>query len=145
MLYFIDTNIFLRVLIKEDETQYARCYSVLKAIKENKIKARTSTVVLTEIVWTLNSYYKFPKKDITIAVRSILHLRGLDIKDYYNYPKALEWYEKYSIKFIDALIASHPEIQEKKMTIISYDRDYRKLPVLFLTPEKLKIIQDYSS
>ncbi len=138
MQYFIDTNIFLRVLIKEDEAQYSHCYSVLKTIKENEMKAQTSTLVLAEIVWTLNSYYKFSKKDTVVAVKSILYLRGLDIEDHYNYPKALELYEKYSIKFIDALIASHPEILEKKITIVSYDQDYKKLPVLFLTPEKLK-------
>lgn len=138
MQYFIDTNIFLRVLIKESEIQYSHCYSLLKAIKENEIKAQTSTIVLAEIVWTLNSYYKFSKKEATAAVKSILYLRGLDIEDHYHYPKALELYEKYSIKFIDALIASHPEIQEKKMTIVSYDQDYKKLQILFLTPEKLK-------
>lgn len=137
MRYFIDTNIFLRVLVKENKTQYSHCYSVLKTIKENALNAQTSTIVLAEIVWTLSSYYKFSKKDTATAVKSILYLRGLDIEDHYNYPKALELYETYSIKFIDALISSHPEIQEKKMTIVSYDQDYKKLPILFLTPEQL--------
>jgi predicted nucleic-acid-binding protein len=137
MRYFIDSNIFLRVLAKDNEKQYHCCVGFLKALKENKIEAYTSTVVLTEVVWTLSSYYQFKKEELIRGFKSIIALRGLKIFDQYDYFKAADLYEKYSIKFIDALIASDQEILEKKIIIVSYDKDFDKLPVIRKEPGEI--------
>jgi len=42
---------------------------------------------------------------------------------------AIEIYEKFPVKFIDALIVSNPKIFKKEITIISYDKDFDKLNV----------------
>lgn len=137
MFYFIDSNIFLRVLAKDSESQFGYCVDFLKALKENKIDAYTSTVILTEVVFTLKSFYKFEKQEIIRAYKSIINLRGLKIEDNYDYLKAAELYSKYSIKFIDALIASDPQILDKKATIVSYDRDFDKLDVIRKEPGEI--------
>lgn len=134
MLYFIDTNIFLRTLIKEDETQFERCKKFLQQVKENKIEAYTNTLVLAEIVWTLSSYYQFKKDQVVGAVRSVLNLRGLKIIDSYNHLIALELYEKHQVKYIDAVIASDAGVSSKKAQIVTYDQDFTKLGVLSKTP-----------
>lgn len=137
MLYFIDSNIFLRVLAKDNESQFGYCVDFLKALKENKIDAYTSTVILTEVVFTLKSFYKFEKQEIIRAYKSIINLRGLKIHDLHDHLKAAELYRKYSIKFIDALIAADPQILDKKVTVVSYDRDFDKLNVIRKEPEEI--------
>ncbi|OGK35629.1 hypothetical protein A3A93_05215 [Candidatus Roizmanbacteria bacterium RIFCSPLOWO2_01_FULL_38_12] len=132
--YFIDTNIFLRVLIKEDEKSFQECILLLKTIKENKLKAVTSSVVLAEIVWTLLSFYTFPKNRTAEAVESIINLRGLQVLDNYNHRLAIKTFAQSKIKYIDALISSIKEILEKKWIIISYDRDFDKLNVIRKEP-----------
>lgn len=136
MIYFIDTNIFLRSLYKENTQTFLECTNFLKAVKENKVDACTGTVVLTEIVYTLRSYYRLDKEIIIKGLQSIVRLGSLKILDEYDHRLALQFFDKYSVKYIDALIASNKSIVSKKMTIVSYDRDFHKLPVLWKEPHE---------
>src|SRR3989344_4912908 len=134
MIYFIDSNIFLRVLIKENPQVFNDCYSFLEAVKQNKFDAITNSLVLAEVNWTLSSFYKIAKKEIIERIKGILQLRGLKIIDSYNHLQALNLYKKFSIKYIDSLIASNEEIMTKKITIVSYDADFDKLHLLRREP-----------
>lgn len=134
MKYFVDTNIFLRTLIKEDEQSFSDCCRFLEAIKTNKLQGVISSLILAETVWTLASFYQFPKEKVAGAARSIINLRGLKIVDRFDHRWALNAYEEKKIKYIDALIASIKEIKEKKWTIVSYDRDLDNLKVLRKEP-----------
>ena len=132
--YFVDTNIFLRTLVPENKKSLIECKNFLSKIKNNQIDAVTSNLVLTEIVWTLLSYYKFPKRDVIAAVRSVLNLSGLKIVDGYNTTQALIFYENKTVKFIDCLISSIPEIKNKEWFVVSYDEDFDRLGVLRKDP-----------
>lgn len=137
MIYFIDTNVFLRALINDNDKSFQDCLRVLKFIKETKIKACVSNFILAEIHWTLSSFYKFPKQKNIEALKSILNLKGLKIENDVDLNITLETYQKHNVKFIDALIASHPLILMKKAAIISYDRDFNKLDVLWKEPDEI--------
>ncbi|MDO8638324.1 MAG: PIN domain-containing protein [Candidatus Daviesbacteria bacterium] len=134
---FIDTNIFLRTLIEEDKESFKDCFQLFQNIKTNKLKGITSSVVLSEIAWTLLSYYKFSKLEVVKALRSIVNLRGLSIVDKFQHEIAISLYEKNSIKFIDALIASNPDIFSKQWTIISYDHDFDKIGIKRVEPGQI--------
>ena len=129
MVYFIDSNIFLRLLIREDERVYQLCYSLLEAIKKGKLKAATSNLVLAEIAWTLSSYYKFPKDKVIIALEGIVNLSNLSIVDKYQPLLGILLYKGKSVKYIDAMIASNINLRNKSWKIISYDNDFDKLGV----------------
>lgn len=137
MRYFIDTNIFLHTLIKENKIAFDECYQLLSEIKAGNIKASTSHIILAELVWTLSSYYGLPKEMVIRAAKSIVNLRGLQLVDGYQAGMSLELYEKRPVKFIDTLIASIINIHEKKWTIISYDKDFDKLGVLRKEPGEI--------
>lgn len=137
MLYFIDTNIFLRVLNRENEKNFIECSNVLKLIKEDKIKAFISNLVLTEIVFTLVSFYKFKKTDCISSLKSVVNLKGLRILNKADIFLALEFYENNNIKFVDAVIASTPLILKQKMKIVSYDKDFDKIGAIKIEPSKL--------
>ncbi|OGG00592.1 hypothetical protein A3D78_02325 [Candidatus Gottesmanbacteria bacterium RIFCSPHIGHO2_02_FULL_39_14] len=134
MIYFIDSNVFLRLLIIDNKKQYNDCFSFIEAIKQNKFDAITNTLVLAEIVWTLLSFYKIPKEKVIEGIKGIVQLRGLKIIDSYNQLLALKLYEIYSIKYIDSLIASSEGISNKKICIVSYDTDFDKLRLLRKEP-----------
>ncbi len=135
--YFIDTNVFLRVLIKEDKKTFLECKKLFERIKKGEIQAYTSSLVLAEIHWVLNSFYKLQKKEILKALASILNLRHLKITEKVDPALALRLYSNFKVKFIDCLIASNPEIFSKKTTIISYDKDFDKLGVKRKTPSQI--------
>lgn len=134
MKYFIDTNVFLRVLIKEEPLSYNSSVKLMEKIKKGNLKAVTSSLVLAEIGWTLGSYYKFNKIDIIRSVKSILGLHGLVIIDETNWLYALDLYSTKKVKLIDCLIASKEEIREKKWAVVSFDKEFDKLGVKRVEP-----------
>lgn len=135
MKYFLDTNIFLRYFTEESNSKILDdCASLIKNIKLGHIKGLTSHLVLAEIVWTLPSAYNSPKKQVLRVLKSIDSF-NLKLDNKTDSTVANKLFEQYPVKYIDALIASNPEIQSKKMTIISYDKDFDKLGVKRLEPK----------
>ena len=134
---FIDSNIFLRTLLRDEEETFKDCVSFLNEIKKGEIKAFTSNLILAEINWTLLKFYKFPKEKVIEGLYSISRLKNLRIIDKFNANLAIEIYKKLPIKFIDALIASNPRILKKEVMIISYDKDFDKLNVIRKEPKEV--------
>ncbi|MFA6436923.1 MAG: PIN domain-containing protein [Candidatus Paceibacterota bacterium] len=135
--YFIDTNIFLRMIVKDDKQSAKDCELLFNKIKQGEISATISTLILAEIQWTLKSFYGLEKQQITTILKSISEMKYLKIRDKHNATVMLELYEKHNVKFIDALIASCPDILNKKMTVISFDKDFDKLKILRKEPKDL--------
>ena len=136
--YFIDSNIFLRFLSKENETTYTECANFLKSVKSNKVSAASSHFVLTEVIWTLQRSYKFSKKEVIPAAKSILNMRGIYWTNKVDPLASLDLYQDKGIKFIDSFLASIPQIQSKQWTIVSYDKDFDKLNLPRLEPDQVK-------
>jgi len=135
-VHILDTNIFLRTLIREDEKTFSDCLIFLELVKSNKINAVLPGVVLSEIAWVLKSFYKFPKSKVHQALKSILKLSGLKIVDNYDYEKTLKFFENKNVKYIDCLIASLAK--DKNYTIVSYDKDFDKLKIKRLDPSDFR-------
>ena len=141
--YFLDTNIFLRAIVKDDLRAAKECENIFELLQENKFKAVTSTLVLAELVWTGLSFYKIQKEKIVDLLKGILKLRGLKLIDKFNPLNAVSFYETRQVKFIDALISSNPWIIEGKMKVISYDRDFDKLGDWRVEPKEIIKSRDY--
>jgi predicted nucleic-acid-binding protein len=140
-LYFIDTNIFLRVLVQENKTSFEDCFKILEMIKYGEIKAFTNSLVLAEINWVLSGLYKFSKEKTVEAIRSILNLKNLKIIDKSEPQEGINLYEKNKVKFIDALIAANDLILKKEAKIISYDKDFDKMGVVRIEPRKIIMVR----
>ncbi|OGY26274.1 MAG: hypothetical protein A2Z24_02030 [Candidatus Woykebacteria bacterium RBG_16_44_10] len=135
--YLVDTNIFLRILVKDEEKSFYECVEFVKWIKAGQIRATTSTLVLAEIHWTLSSFYQFPKEKVAQALGSIINLKNLKIIDKYNHMVALGLFEQKNVKFIDCLIASSPMILKRQAVVVSFDRDFDKLGISRKEPGKI--------
>lgn len=137
MKYFIDTNIFLRYFTAESQSKVlSDCSELIKKIRLGQLKCSTSHLVLAEIVWTLPSSYNSTKKEVLRVLKSIISF-NLKFDDRTNNEIANKMFEQYSVKYIDALIASNPDIQSKKMTVISYDKDFDRLGIKRLEPKDI--------
>lgn len=134
--YFLDSNIFLRPLVKDDARQVKECEFLFEAIKQGKIKAFTSSLVLAEISWVCTSFYQLRKPIIVKALKRILEIKNLKIIDKVDPDLAVIIYNHHNIKFIDALISANPLIFKKQATIISYDKDFDKLKILRQEPKQ---------
>ncbi len=124
---FIDTNIFLRVLLEDDPGKFEDCVKFLNEVKKGKIKGFTSNLILAEVNWTLLRLFRFPKDRVIKGIASMLNLKNLKIKDGFDSYLALKIYKEFSVKFIDALIASNPKIYRGDVILVSYDKDFDKI------------------
>lgn len=132
-LYFIDTNIFLRVFVKENEVTHKECVELLRSIEQKKIKAFTSSLVIAEIHHVMASVYHVEKNIIANALKSILGLSNFFVIDDMDVPTALTLFTTYSIKFTECLIASSKKLQHGG-SIISYDKDFDTLHIRRIEP-----------
>lgn len=120
---FIDTNIFLRYLTKDNPPMYNKCREMLKNAVEGKVSLTTSCMVIAELIWTLSSYYKVPKEDIIEKVSIIISTENLHIPDKDIIADAIAIYSRKNIDYIDAYNAvfmKYHAIDE----IYSYDKDF---------------------
>ncbi len=133
MIYFVDTNIFMRFFIGDSPKKQSECLDFIDKIDKAQVVAFTSQLVLAEVAWTLKTFYKLPKLQIVDAIKSILRLE-MKLVDGYKPITTIMLYEKNRAKYIDCAIASIPQIYEKKWTVVSYDRDFDKLGILRIEP-----------
>jgi len=120
---FIDTNIFLRYLTKDDPSKYDKCKEIFKKAVEGKIELSTSGIVIAELIWTLLSYYKVQKADVVEKISIMVSTDNLYIPDKNIITDALVLYDRKNIDYIDAYNAvfmKHYGLEE----IYSYDGDF---------------------
>jgi uncharacterized protein len=99
---FVDTNLFLRYLTNDVPAQADAVESLLKRAANGELLLTTSSLVIAEIVWTLESFYRLPKKDISGKVLAILNTHGLNVEASDLLLQAAVWYAEKNVDFIDA-------------------------------------------
>jgi predicted nucleic acid-binding protein len=100
---FIDTNVFLRFALRDDEAKAQRTRLLLARFEQGSEKAVTSPLVLFELVFTLHRTYKQPKKRVVGFVTAMLELRGLQvIGGKQPWHDAFRVWLQYAIDFTDA-------------------------------------------
>lgn len=120
---FIDTNIFLRYLTKDDPSTYDKCREIFKKGIDGKIALATSGMVIAELIWTLLSYYRVPKANAIEKVSIIVTTESLHIPEKDIIAEALVLYSRKNVDYIDAYNAvfmKYHGVDE----IYSYNRDF---------------------
>ncbi|AEH23192.1 PilT protein domain protein [Thermodesulfobacterium geofontis OPF15] len=127
MRKFLDTNIFLRYLTKDDEEKAYKVLDLLKKIERGEEKAITSPLVIFELIFTLQKYYKLLREEIRDLVLPLINLRGLKIPYKAVFEKALETFPNTNVSFAD-LFNYFFMLEHEVKEIYSYDEDFNKLP-----------------
>ena len=65
----IDTNVLVRLLMRDDAEQFARAQELIRRESDAKRPVLISLLVMLETEWVLRSCYKLSKNDI-LATRS---------------------------------------------------------------------------
>lgn len=120
---FVDTNVFLRFLIKDVLDQAEAAHRLFQQAGQGSISLVTTSMVVAEVVWTLESFYKETKEDIQPMVLSFLNTPGLEVEGGDLIIRALLWYIDKNIDFIDAYNAAWME-NHGITTIYTFDRNH---------------------
>ena len=127
---FLDTNVILRYLTRDDEAKAEACYRLFQSVKNGEEELFTCEAIVTEVVYVLSSPragYRLSHDDIRARLVPILSLRGLRLLHKRVYVRALDIYASFpSLDFEDALAVAH--IERQGITeIVSYDRDFDRV------------------
>lgn len=130
---FLDTNVILRYLTRDDEVKAQACYQLFQRVKEGKEELLTCEAIVTEVVYVLSSNrapYRLSHEEVRARLLPILTLRGLRLSQKRVYIRALDLYASSPfLDFEDALAAAHMG-QRGIKEILSYDRDFDRVPGL---------------
>lgn len=105
-IVFADTNLFLRYLTNDVSAQADAVEALLQRAAKGKVNLVTTSMVIAEIVWTLESYYELEKKEIQVMVLGILNTKGLEVIDSDLILQAIVPYADKNVDFIDAFNAA---------------------------------------
>jgi len=123
----IDANIILRFLTNEPAEQAGSAARLFGAVARGEASVLVEEVVLAEVVWTLMSFYRMPRRDVASALLKLLaeeHIRAVD-KDSLRLSLAL--LAERNIDFADALLAAKA-LQSGEKVVYSFDRDLDRIP-----------------
>ncbi|MBI3398523.1 MAG: PIN domain-containing protein [Deltaproteobacteria bacterium] len=124
---FIDTNVLLRLLIKDDDVKRKACERLLEKAQTKDVTLYVLPVAILEIVWVLEKYYKLDKKTVRDLAEAILNTAELKIEMEEVFRNALAVYEEKNIKFADAVMG-HWGKEKDISTVYTYDtKDFKKI------------------
>jgi predicted nucleic acid-binding protein len=126
---FIDANLFIRYLTRDDIAKADACFEVFQRLRRGDEQATTSEAVIAEIAYVLKSrtLYALSPNEIRIRLLPLLTVRGLRLPHRAVIIRALDYFAaSSSLDFEDALSVAHMErlgITE----IYTYDRDFDRI------------------
>lgn len=113
----VDTNVLIRHLTGDPPTQSRRATALLRRADGLEV----TDLVLAEVVWVLESFYRQPHDEVATAARSIIAFPSVRVADEQLLLRAIELYAVHRIDFTDAYLAASAE--SAGVPIASFDRE----------------------
>lgn len=121
----IDSNIFIRFLVKDIKPQFERARELFDKIEKEENKGLVSILVLNEIVWILENFYELKREIYLPKLLNLLALKQIKVieikKDLII--KIFQEMQSQKFDFTDIYLVT---IAESKK-ILSFDKDFKKL------------------
>ena len=127
-LRFLDTNILLRYFTRDDEAKAQQALALLQRVDSGEERVETSLIVIFEVVFTLERFYKVPREQIHALVMPVIALRGLRLPSKQLIEQSLDHYARAHrhVSFADIYNARYAQSQGIE-EIYSWDRDFDEI------------------
>ena len=125
--YFVDTNIFVRYYLKDDEKLSRASKKIIDGCVAGKYTLVICSTTFLEITWVLRSFYKQPKGKITDFIETILEMRNLTVVDRQLTDTTLSIYKSVNVDITDSYYCALME-QENIDEIFTFDHVFEKIP-----------------
>lgn len=126
-MIFLDTNYFLRFLLKDNQGQYLTVKRLFFRASHGKAELLTSLIVFFEIVWVLRSYYGKQKGNLCLILAKLLKMNFINFPERYLLEKSLDLFEKENLSFEDC----YNFILAKEKNVASFATFDKKLKARF--------------
>ena len=132
---FLDTNIFLRFFLRDNESQYQNVCRLFAKIEKGAFKPYTSSIVFLELNYVIRTIYKLPIDEVLGYIDAVKKMRGMIAIEKTDSGNAISIYKKHKIKLGDCFIATQ---LPKGTILLSYDADFKKVKeIQSQTPDEI--------
>lgn len=111
----IDTNGFLRALLNDIPEQAEKIKQLIKQAKKGQITIIVPQIVLFEIDFALEKYYKQNKQEVIEKLKSLLSASYFVIESRDIFQKALLFYSENNISFVDCFLLARAKLEEAEL------------------------------
>jgi predicted nucleic acid-binding protein len=105
-VWFVDTNVFLRFLTRDEHGQHQKAVSFFEAACREECRLVTGPPVLFELAWTLRAAYKTPKARVLEILSAVFAMAGITLMDAPLVAEALTLASATGSEFADAYVAA---------------------------------------
>lgn len=119
----IDSNLVIRYFVEDDAKKADAVEELFKKAKKDELEL--PDVIIAEIVWVLQSFYKLSKNETLGKLEGFLSLENVKINRS-TLKKTIDIYRKYNISYTDAYLVAYT-LQGDRKFICSYDRGLDKV------------------
>ncbi len=121
----LDTNGFLRFLLNDIPEQSEKVSKLLIKAKAKKTEIFIPQIIIFEIEFALDKYYKFPKAEIVDKLGVLLATQYLKIQDVNIFQEALRLFNDKNVDFVDCFLLC--DAKSKNATLFTFDKNLKKL------------------
>ncbi len=98
---FVDTNCFIRFLIKDIPDQHKKAKMLFERGISGEEKLYTSIIVFFELFWVFSSYYEKNKMEVIDILRKVLKMDFIQTENREVITKSLDLFKESSLEFED--------------------------------------------
>jgi len=121
----IDTNLLVRYLTEDDPSKANDVKRLLLKAARDEVRLLIPSVVIAELVWVLQSFYKLERSEIVPLLNAIMHTHGVDVSEKTVVSEAIALYRDKTIDFIDAWIVAFAK-EAGVRAVYTFDRKHFK-------------------
>lgn len=100
-MVFLDTNYFLRFLLRDVPAQFETARQTLNDGAVHNLRLFTSTIVIFELYWVLSSFYQKQKSEACEIIKNVLQMDFIDFEYQPLLQRAIVLHQKSSFSFED--------------------------------------------
>lgn len=124
---WIDTNVFVRLLTRDDEKLYVKAKQIYKAFESGESKGVVSLLVVNEVLWVLGNYYELERDVFVDNFSKLLAISSIEIHEIKKdaLMKILKYYRDTRFDFTDIYLRYMAKIED----IVSFDKDISRIGI----------------
>ncbi|ADQ40244.1 PilT protein domain protein [Caldicellulosiruptor acetigenus I77R1B] len=104
---WIDANVILRYLLQDHQEFFQKVQKIMLEAEQGKLKLLVAPITIAEVVWTLELFYKIPRKEIADVLSAFICSDGIEAEEGDVVLFALKSYKESNVDFIDAYLSHH--------------------------------------
>jgi predicted nucleic-acid-binding protein len=123
----LDTNVLVRFVVQDDPAQTALATALIDEELTVERRGFISAVVLTELIWTLETRYRADRKRLAEMVDRFLATEVFSLERPEDVARALDHYRASKADFADHLIVE-TAMSNGCTEIVTFDRSLARTP-----------------